>query len=670
MLNIIPEPGKIVYKKGYLVFNKNLRIFVSRGQERAMKRLLCFVKTNLNFELQAEIIDCAENIILISEKKGKFQDAGLKKHESYILDISDRITIQGADPAGAYYGVATLIQMLEDGMKIPKCRIEDSPAMTIRAEHWDLKGLMPKFSYLKERILELSKYKINTLLVEYEDKFKFDRHPVIASPIALSKKQVADLVKTAEENFIQIIPLVQSLGHAEYVLKHKEYSHVAESKDKCQQYCASNPESFSLFKDFIEEIAPLHPSKYIHVGADETRQLGECPKCSDIVKKKGKLGLYFQRIKKVCDYIVSIGKIPMIWDDMLGRNFEKELLKKLPKETVIVPWLYSIRDDKETLFFGPDHRAPYSMQWLEKMYEPDAEKLRYLAHGPNAVVNYGLDCCYEKLDPAVKNKVRKYVEIKESPKYFNAAPTIPLIKEAGLNFIGAGAALASDDGRFMPDSEMKIPNLKAWSRIIKKQKGLGLIATEWSRSGTLAAPNAPFETRWHTVLAMAEHSWTGGTTDDKFFDKKFNWRFFGLSDLRLTDALYFLRVANARFSPAAVNIMESLFPEVKRNVHTYDAFLNAAKLIYFTMRFKQIWDGPFTSLFYKICERTLHKSQTEEIGTCIQEIKNAIHENEKATRKILLKTMQKQEVIEYLKCIFIPYRTMVKFISRTIKSIA
>ncbi len=134
MLNIIPEPVKTVCKKGNFVFGKNLRIFASQGQERAVKRLISFVRTNLKVNLQVEKINCLENTIIIAEKNGKFQEAGLKKEESYILDISDKITIQGADPAGVFYGVATLIQMLEDGIKIPRCRIEDSPAMTIRAQ--------------------------------------------------------------------------------------------------------------------------------------------------------------------------------------------------------------------------------------------------------------------------------------------------------------------------------------------------------------------------------------------------------------------------------------------------------------------------------------------------------------------------------------------------------
>lgn len=660
--NLIPEPVKIIYKKGNFILRKKLKVYANKNQQKAVKRLTDFVMDNLDINLQTIETDMKDNVLIIAENPVSFSILSLTIAEGYILNIDNEILIQGADPAGVFYGVVTLIQMLENSIKLPRLRIKDYPTMSIRAEHWDLKGVMPTLSYLKKRIYELSKYKINTLLIEYEDKFEFEKHPLIASPVALSKKQVKELVKTAQDNFIEIIPLVQSLGHAEYVLKHKGYSYVAETDKKCQQYCASKPESFNLFKEFIEEIFPLHPSKYIHVGADETRQLGECPKCAQIVRKKGKLGLYFRRIKEVCEYIVSIGKIPMIWDDMLCRNFRKDLLRKLPQETIIVPWLYDIRDEKESLFYGPENRAPFSIQWFKKMYKPDIEKLLFINHPPNVVINAGLDFCYEKMESAKKNLLKKYVEIKESPKYFNSTPAIPFIKEVGLNFIGAGAAQASDDGRFMPNSEKKIPNLKAWSKIVRKHNGLGLIATEWSRSGTLTPPNAPFETRWHTVLAMAEHSWTGGRTDDKSFDSKFNWRLFGLSDLRLTDALYFLRVSNERFAPVALNILENLKPEVKKNIQTYEAMLNAASLLCLNMHFNQTWECYFIPLFYKIDAKTLHKSQIADIKKCLKELEDEFKTKKQNTRKVLIKTMPLQEVEEYLKCIFTPKWQMCNFI--------
>jgi hypothetical protein len=282
-------------------------------------------------------------------------------------------------------------------------------------------------------------------------------------------------------------------------------------------------------------------------------------------------------------------------------------------------------------------------------------------------MNAGLEASYEKLRPAIKNKLRKYIEIKESPRYFNSTPSIPLIKEAGLSFIGAGAALASDDGRFLPDSGKKIPNLKAWSEIISAHNGLGLIATEWARSGTLSPPNAPFETRWHTVLAMAEHSWTGGKTDDKHFDRKFCRRLFGLSHLRLMDALYFLRVSNERFAPLALNILETLKPEVKRNIRKYEALLSAASLLCMNMRFNQTWQNYFIPLLYKIMDKTLHKSQEARIKRYLEEMETAFNEQESSAGKIFSGTMPEQEVNEYLKCIFIPKREMNNFIGNLLE---
>lgn len=668
MLNIIPEPAKVVRRQGAFHFGAHLMIYAGRSQRRAVRRLIQFACDNLHVALKTKEIQNDDNILLIADRFEITPRPLFEKPESYTLDIGDAILICGADQAGVFYGVMTLIQMLEDSATLPKLRVEDQPAMGMRAEHWDLKGLMPKFSYLKKRIGELSKYKINTLLIEYEDKFSFERHPAIVSGIALSKRQVAEIVKIANENFIEVIPLVQSLGHAEYVLRHPAYSHVAESRLSCQQYCASSNATLALFRDFVEEIAAIHPSKYIHVGGDEAGHLGECVKCASLVRKKGRMGLYFDYICKICEYILSIGKTPMIWDDMLCRNFRVDLLKRLPAGTVVVPWLYGIGSEREIIFCGPNHSFPFSRRWLHKMYKPNIEMLSFFYNGLSDLANAGLSSCYEQIPQPVKRKIRKYVEIEGAPKYFNSAPSVSLIEEAGLNFVGAGAALASSDGRFLPNSEMRIANLKTWSKIVAKHGGLGVIATEWARSGTLTEPNSPFEVRWHAVLAMAEHSWTGGRTDDKLFDRKFCWRLFGLCDLQLTDALYFLRASGDRFAPLALNILENLNSSVKRNLQTYEALLNAAALLCLDIHFNQTWTRYFLPLFYKIKEGTLHESQKADMEKCLEEMHSKLHKHEQLARRILLKTMPKQEVEEYLKCIFIPKLQMNNYIKNLLNS--
>jgi glycosyl hydrolase family 20 len=659
MLKIIPEPREIKTSKGSFIFGNKLKFFADKKQSRTVKRLSAFLKSTYNFNLEFIESDLKGNVILIAEKFIKPKLSGLKKPESYILDISSKIIIEGADPAGVFYGAMTLLQMLEDNLTLPKVKIKDSPAMKMRAEHWDLKGMMPTFSYLKKRLLDLSKYKINTILAEYEDKFEFEKHPLIVSPIALSKKQVKTLIKTANDNFIDIIPLIQSLGHAEYVLKYKEYSYVAESSDNCQQYCATNPATFELVKEFLDEILPLHPSKYVHVGGDETRQLGECPKCAAVAKKEGTMGLYFRYIKMICDHVVSIGKIPMIWDDMLCRNFRKDLLQQLPAETIIVPWIYSIKDEREPIFQGPDHTIPFSNEWIQKVYKGGNQDILTLFH--YYTINRGEDAGFENISESGKKLFEKYLECKDYPKYFNATPAIPLIKDAGLNFVGAGAAQCSRDGKFMPHSEIRIANVKVWSKIVAKQKGMGLIATEWARSGTLDSPNAPFDSRWHTVLAMAEHSWTGGRTNDKQFDLKFNWRMFGLDDLRLTDALFFLRnPEDCRFSTLTVEIMSAIRKDVKRNMDVFDIFLNAANLIKLDVFHTNIWNQKYKNWLYKIKNNTLHKTMRSGLEHSLKCLEQDIKKCRKNTIKVLSKTLPKQEVNEYVECIFTPIEDFVR----------
>ncbi len=661
MLKIIPEPRKIEKKKGSLTLADTFKIFAGKEHANTVKRLQDILKKEHKLELKFKKVDSAANTLVIAEKFAKPTLSGLKTPESHTLDISSKIVIEGADPAGVFYGAMTLLQMLEDGIALPKVSIKDAPAMELRAEHWDLKGMMPTFAYLKQRLLDLSKYKINAILSEYEDKFEFEKHPKIVSPVALTKKQVKELVKIAEANFIDIIPLVQSLGHAEYVLKHKEYSFVAESDDNCQQYCATNPATFELFKEFLDEMLPLHSSKFVHVGGDETRQLGECPECAAVVEKEGKIGLYFRQIKKVCDYVVSIGKVPMIWDDMLCRNFRKDLLNKLPKETIMVPWLYSMKDEKQAIFYGPDHSVPYSKEWLKKSYGHDCEKEQFLHFFPNMAINWGTEINYGDIPANEKKKFAKYVEIKESPQYFNSAPAIPLIKDSGLRFVGAGAAQASSDGKFMPHSENKIANLKTWSKIVAKQKGLGLIATAWTRSGTLDHPNGPFDARWHMVMAMAEHSWAGGKTDDEFFDRKFNWRMFGLDDLRLTDALFFLRnPEDSRFAPTAIKLMNDAAQDITRNQSVFEVFLNAAELIRTDLLFTNIWKQNYKGWFYKIKGNTLHKSKRTALNNTLDGLAKAAKKGRASTKKALSKTMPGQEVEEYLECVFAPIEDFVK----------
>lgn len=98
----------------------------------------------------------------------------------------------------------------------------------LRIVHLDLKGAPPKISYLQKIFPIISKLGANGLLIEYEDMFPYGGGPYVARN-AYSKKDIADLLKAAKDSKLEVIPLLQTFGHAEFVLKLRDYKHLREN---------------------------------------------------------------------------------------------------------------------------------------------------------------------------------------------------------------------------------------------------------------------------------------------------------------------------------------------------------------------------------------------------------------------------------------------------------
>ncbi len=124
----------------------------------------------------------------------------VSEDEGYMLDIfKDQIIIVGRKKVGRFNGYMTLLQLMEDareqGVPLPRCRIEDSPKLSYRAIHLDMKHHMEKTEYYYELIDILAHYKINAIIAEVEDKLGYERQPKIASADALSMEEWKKLSK-------------------------------------------------------------------------------------------------------------------------------------------------------------------------------------------------------------------------------------------------------------------------------------------------------------------------------------------------------------------------------------------------------------------------------------------------------------------------------------------
>jgi hexosaminidase len=196
-----------------------------------------------------------------------------------------------------------------------------------------------KMQALKNFALHLSKQGINTLVMEWEATYPFLEDPLIPNRFAYSRQEVKDFIKYCDSLHFDVIPLQQSFGHVEYILRNDKYAQLREDEKDFSQVCPSEPESNrELFTRLFKDMASVHSSSYFHIGGDETHLLGHCEKCKKRAAEIGISRLYFDHIKMLCDIVVSLGKRPVVWAD-IALNYP-EYIHLLPKETIFVDWNY------------------------------------------------------------------------------------------------------------------------------------------------------------------------------------------------------------------------------------------------------------------------------------------------------------------------------------------
>ena len=241
--------------------------------------------------------------------------------EGYLLDIKDgKATILARSQAGLFYGCQTLNQLLEDAkdqnIPIPSVLITDYPRIHYRSVHLDLKHHLDSTSYYYRLVDRLAQLKINAMIIEFEDKLRYEKAPLIGASNALSIPEFARLSDYAKERNIEISPLVQGLGHVPFILKHPEYKNLRDDPKSDWAFCALNPGTYDLqFKLYEDAIAATPHGKYLHIGGDEVGQLGK----SELARKSGmkpfELQMYW--LAKVTEFAKKHNRIPIFWDDMI-----------------------------------------------------------------------------------------------------------------------------------------------------------------------------------------------------------------------------------------------------------------------------------------------------------------------------------------------------------------
>ncbi len=241
-------------------------------------------------------------------------------------------------PTGLLRARATLRQLLTlagDGA-VPEVRIVDWPDLAVRGVHLDLKYIVHRKDYLMRWLDTLADYKVNTLLLEYEDKFPYRTHPVLRHPLAFTEVELKAFLAKARGHGIRVVPLIQNLGHVEYILKHECFAHLRRNGWHTE-YDSTKPQVMELAREILDDVMRFHgEDEWFHVGGDECFSLHKEP--------RGLAGrLYGDHMTQVLEHVVSRGKRPLIWQDMvagLPPGPREELLKRFPPSTILCHWQY------------------------------------------------------------------------------------------------------------------------------------------------------------------------------------------------------------------------------------------------------------------------------------------------------------------------------------------
>lgn len=210
---------------------------------------------------------------------------------------------------------------------------------SIRGIHVDLRTQVMTMDALRSLAKEVAEDGLNTMLLEWEATFPFEENATICNSHAYTKEEVRDFIAYAGSLGIEIIPIQHCFGHIEYVLNHERYAAAREGWNNFSQVCPlKTDECEKIFRSIFSEVAAMHPSKYFHIGADETRQLGECRECRAYLKNHSVSELYCNYISLMCKIVSELGKTPVIWGDILMKY--PEAADNLPKDLIVMDWNY------------------------------------------------------------------------------------------------------------------------------------------------------------------------------------------------------------------------------------------------------------------------------------------------------------------------------------------
>lgn len=263
--------------------------------------------------------------------------------ESYRLTLgAGGVRIEAPASAGIYYAARTLASLLHQyGRVLPALVIEDAPRYEVRGFLCDVsRGKVPRRAGLAQLVEHLASLKYNQLQLYVEHTFAFRRHPLPGrghSP--LTAADIRTLGRLCRRHHIELVPCLQSFGHASHFLRHARYAGLAESAFRGGWTLSpAEPGTYRLLKELYADFLPSFPSgQWFNACCDETWDLGR-GKTRTRAKREGQGRVYLDHLLRVRELAARHGRRPLFWADILEKH--PECVAGLPSDAGLLFWNY------------------------------------------------------------------------------------------------------------------------------------------------------------------------------------------------------------------------------------------------------------------------------------------------------------------------------------------
>lgn len=374
-LRLFPRPKEAERGAGEFFFGRRLYLHIGRKyiepfQVRLFKELFSNFTAGSS-RLKVIEHDTAFPAAILSEDPNQTVPTadGLEEMEYCLFVDTHQVTMLFRDAVSLSHAMCSMLSLIEirDTKKplftLPVCRIRDTPTIGFRGIHV---CVFPETRYLllKKFIRLIGFTKYSHVVLEFWGTFRYKCCAEMSGKNALSARQVKALVREANALGVEVIPMLNVLGHASQSRaiygKHTTLDRNPKLAPLFEPdgwtWNILNPDTLDLLKEMRRELCDAcGTGSYFHLGCDESFPYGS----SRLFDGKDKAVELYRYLNGIADELEQMGRRAIIWGDQMlnepGRFREdcitygetpeiaRKLIENLDRRIIIDDWQYYVK---------------------------------------------------------------------------------------------------------------------------------------------------------------------------------------------------------------------------------------------------------------------------------------------------------------------------------------